>query len=342
MEKNLFGNKPVVVTGASGVIGTHLSIALAKKGVRVCAVVQNEHSINKAKRMHALYSLSSQEIACIEWCYADITDYQDVYNVIQHAEYVFHCAGYVSFHAADKHTLHAINVEGTKNVVDACLQCGIKKLCHVSSVAALGKAIYTDMIDETCEYELEKKRSLYGYSKYLGELEVWRGIAEGLSAVIVNPSVIIGFANKEQSSAHLFKTILQGMPFYTSGVTGYVSVHDVVDCMIVLMESNIHAEQFVVSAENLSYKTVFTYTAESLGVSAPRIYMPAWILHTVGIILTFLLFLIQKRSSITRHTTHTAYTVSRYSSQKLIHATSFSFRPIRDELARIGALYRTF
>jgi len=340
LEQNLFGNKPVVVTGASGLLGVHLCIALISKGVQVRAIIRNEHSKNKAEHIFALYSVLPHELLLIEWRYADITNFQDVCDVLQDVAYVFHCAGYVSFHDSDRDTLHAINVLGTQYVVDACLQFGITKLCHVSSVAAIGKAVGSDFIDETCEYEPKKSRSLYGYSKYLGELEVWRGIAEGLPAVIVNPSIIIGFGSKEQSSASLFYTMSRGMPFYTSGITGYVSVHDVVDSMIMLMKSDISAERFIVSAENLSYKTIFTCIAQSLGVSVPRYYVPSWVLHSVGIIATFVSFLRGSRSKITRHTAQTAYRISQYSSQKLVHAISFSFRNVCDEISRIGKIYK--
>ena len=290
--------------------------------------------------MCELYSVLPHELLLIEWRYADISNFQDVYDVMQDVEYVFHCAGYVSFHNSDRNKLYEINIIGTQSVVDACLQFGITKLCHVSSVAAIGKSSGFHPIDETCEYEPKKSGSLYGYSKYLGELEVWRGIAEGLSAVIVNPSVIIGFGSKEQSSASLFYTVSRRMSFYTTGITGYVSVHDVVDSMILLMKSDICAERFIVSAENLSYKAIFTTIAESLGVPVPRFYIPPWVLHFAGIVMTCISFLTNSRSKITRHTAQTAYRISEYSSQKLIHAISFPFRNVCDEISRIGKFYK--
>lgn len=340
MEQNLFGNKTVLVTGASGIVGAHLCIALAQQAVSVRAFVRNHHSQQKAEQLWHMYSIPAHITKYITWVYGDITVYQDVSDAVSNTSYVFHCAGYVSFNNADRKTLFDCNVIGTAHVVNACLEHAVTKLCHVSSVAALGKTYDGSEITEQCEYEQKKSRSVYGYSKFLGELEVWRGIAEGLSAVIVNPSVIIAPGFWNQSSGKLFTTISRGLQFYTSGVTGYVSVHDVTESMIYLMKSNISGERFIVSAENLDYKTVFTSIAASIGVKPPKWYAPRVLLHFAGIMLTFFALIRDRQSEITRQTAQTAYAVSLFSSEKLTQALGFKFRSVEKEIQITGTFFR--
>jgi dihydroflavonol-4-reductase len=130
----------------------------------------------------------------------------------------------------------ANNVEGTANLVNAALEKGVRKICHVSSVAALGRLDEQQLITEETNWVPSKKISGYSESKFFSEVEIWRGIEEGLNAVIVNPSIILGPANWETGSAKMFKTVWDGMKFFTRGVTGFVDVRDVVKAMILLMD----------------------------------------------------------------------------------------------------------
>jgi len=154
--------------------------------------------------------------------------------------------------------------------VNAALDAGIKKMVYVSSVAALGRIREDEMINETMNWTEETSNSSYGQSKYLAELEVWRGIGEGLNAVVVNPSVILGAGDWNSGSSEIFKTYYNNFPWYADGITGFVDVKDVAAIMIQLMDSNITAERFIVSAENRTYQEIFNLIARNFNKKLPH------------------------------------------------------------------------
>jgi len=333
LEQNLFGNKQILVTGASGLVGVHVIMYLARLGANIRAFVRNEDSKQKAYTVFKAYNCC--ESNTITWHFGDITNYEDVYNAMKHIDYVFHCAGYVSFNNAHMQIMYDVNVLGTKHVVDAALEHGITKLCHVSSVAAIGKSRTSHIVDETCEFEYTKHTGAYHITKYCGELEVWRGIAEGLQAVIVNPSVIIGVGDWYSSSSALFGTIAKGLKFYTTGSTGYVSVHDVVQCMVLLMQSNITSQRFILSAQTVDYKSLFSAIADSLHVKRPHIAIKQWQMKLVAILLQ----LVSKNPQITLHTVNSAFSHTHYSNHKICEALSYSFSNIFDDISTVGTMY---
>jgi dihydroflavonol-4-reductase len=172
-------------------------------------------------------------------------------------EQVYHCAAIVTFNSRRRQEMFKINIEGTANVVNAALDAGIKKMVYVSSVAALGRIREEGPINETMNWTEETSNSAYGQSKYLAEMQVWRGIGEGLNAVMVNPVIILGPGDWNSGSSQIFKTAYDEFPWYTDGSTGFVDVRDVAKAMIELMNSNVTAERFILSAENKTYAEVF-------------------------------------------------------------------------------------
>ncbi|MDA3883331.1 MAG: NAD-dependent epimerase/dehydratase family protein [Bacteroidales bacterium] len=332
MEQNLFGNRPIVVTGASGLVGAHLCFSLLRHGCIVRAVVRNEQSQKKAESFFTLYDRESLLDSHITWVYADVTHPLEVAEAIEGAEYVFHCAGYVSFNLSDISELYEINTIATRYVVDACLKYAVKKLCYVSSIAALGTPAEHELLDETREFNKSPQQSPYGYSKYHGELEVWRGIAEGLPSVIVNPSVIIGPGQWFQSSGELFSTVSQGMMFYTSSVSGYVSIHDVVDAMITLMKSDVQNERFIVSAQDIDIRTVFSTIAETLNVRKPTVFMPKLLFKTFVVLYSCCVRLIGKTPRISLQTVETAYSKMYIDNSKIKKYRGEDFRDVLHEL----------
>lgn len=335
MEQNLFGNKQVLVTGASGLVGIHTVIALIKLNAIVHAFIRNDASKQRtlllANNIDSSFTLEN-----VIWHFGDISDYEDVFAATENIDYIFHCAGFVSFNNKDKENLNKTNILGTKNIVDAAIERKVLKLCHVSSVATVGKTLNSKTIDESSEFTFTKKKAAYHISKYYGEMEVWRGINEGLSAVIVNPSVIIGAGDWNTSSSALFGTIAKGMKYYTPGITGYVSVHDVVDCMILLMQSAISGERFILSAENIDYKTIFTSIANSIGIEPPKKEIKKWQVKLVAFISSIVL----KNPKITKSTVKSAFSKTYYSSKKIQEMLPFTFRKISDEIIAVGAIYK--
>jgi dihydroflavonol-4-reductase len=242
----------VFVTGATGLVGSHLVQALVQQG----------------KPVRALYRSAIPTYAGadnVEWIQGDILDVIALEEALVGVEQVYHCAAIVSFNPKNIQALFQTNVEGTANVVNACISAGVQKLLYVSSVAALGRMHRESDIDENMQWSPKANNSEYGKSKYLAEMEVWRGIGEGLKSVIVNPTIILGAWDWNSGSTQIFKSVYNEFPWYTEGVTGFVDVADVVRAMQLLMESNISAQRYILNAVNLPFKEVFTIIAECFG-----------------------------------------------------------------------------
>ena len=239
----------ILVTGGAGLLGSELIRQLLSQGKKVRAIYNKTPLPN-------FHSELLEQFQC------NILDVVGLEDVMQGIEQVYHCAAIVSFAPSRKRELFSINIEGTANVVNAALQAGIQKMVHVSSVAALGRIREGEPINETMNWTEETSNSIYGQSKYLGELEVWRGIGEGLNAVIVNPVIILGCADWKSGSSQIFKSVYDEFPWYTEGVSGFVDAGDVAKAMIALMQSDISNERFIISAENSSYRQVFNWIAD--------------------------------------------------------------------------------
>jgi dihydroflavonol-4-reductase len=253
-EKNNV-QKKILVTGGAGLVGNELIKQLLATGEKVRAIY---HSTP--------LSLPHPNLEIVQCDILDVVCLNEIMNGISH---VYHSAAIVSYDPKDKRKLLKINIEGTANVVNACIDAGVKKLLHVSSVAVLGRSTNDAMINEKMNWTEETNNSVYGKSKYFSEMEVWRGIGEGLKAVIVNPSLIIGGNNWESGSSAIFKNAYNEFKWYTDGVSGFVDVRDVARAMILLMNSEITAERFILNGENLSYKEIFSSIAKCFDKKPP-------------------------------------------------------------------------
>ncbi|PLX04272.1 MAG: NAD-dependent epimerase [Marinilabiliales bacterium] len=329
----------ILVTGGTGLVGAHLLLELLKKEENIFALKRPSSDLNITKRIFSYYTDDFQNIFDkINWIDGDILDYQSIIYALKDITKVYHCAAAVSFQSSDKQTISDTNRLGTANLVNACLETGIEKMLHVSSIGALGRAGITGIVNEESQWN-SKKTSVYSTSKYHAEMEVWRGIAEGLNAVIVNPSIIIGPADWSKGSAKLFDTMYHGLKFYTRGSNGFVDVEDVVKLMIIIMESDISAERFIINAENVPYKQFFSSMAKALNVKPPQIEAKrflseiAWRAFWVKSLFT------GKQSSITKETAETANQTYQYSNKKVVDATSYKFMSIEDSIKKTAAFY---
>ena len=298
----------VFVTGASGLVGSALLKQLLQQNVSIKALYHQSKPL----------LLTDEESRRIEWIKGDILDTSLLSDVFSTCRQVYHCAAIVSFHPAQKERMYQINVEGTANVVNACIECGIEKLVHVSSVAAIGRKSAKEKITEEAEWTEEQNTSHYGRTKYLSEMEVWRGIGEGLSAVMVNPAIILGEGNWNQGSAAIFKKVWDEFPFYTTGSTGFVDAADVARAMILLMNSPIEAERFIMAANHYSYQELMQKIAVLFKKKAPRYKAPAFLLGLAWRWEAFKTIFISKEPLITKETVHKAYMHSEYDSGKLL------------------------
>jgi len=331
----------IVITGASGMLGAHLIYTLLKSGKEVKALKRSSTDTSWVLKTISFYEKENAEslFKKIIWKDADITDSIAINDAINEGDVVYHCAAKVAFARKDTLIMESVNREGTENVVNACLQKKAKKLCHVSSIAALGLKKDGSPSDENITESPSENSGAYSLTKFDAEREVWRGIAEGLDAVIVNPSVIIGPGNWESGSPKLIKTIHSGLKFYTEGATGFVDVFDVVQIMIALTEGNYSAERFVVSSENKFYRDVFNITADALGVKRPTIKAGKKTLFTARVLSRIGTYFTGKMRAVTKDTATAALSKNEYTSQKVIVLLDFHFLPVEDSIKRTAKIF---
>ncbi|MDZ7743095.1 MAG: NAD-dependent epimerase/dehydratase family protein [Bacteroidota bacterium] len=316
----------IYVTGGTGLVGSHLLYYLSRQGHKIKALKRSGSDSGRLERIFSHYDKNPAALLKnIEWVEGDVLDYFSLEDSISEGDRVYHCAAMVSFNPADHDQMIRVNVQGTGNLVNACLKKNIDKLCFVSSIASLGRASDGEAIDETVGWKTSRNNSVYAISKYNAEREVWRGTAEGLKAVIINPSVILGPGRWDQGSAQLFEQVWEGLKFYSNGINGLVDVRDVAQIMIKLMESNIHGERFIVNAESVSYRKLFKEIALNLGKKPPFIKVNPFITELAWRIEKLKFLITRKAPLITKETARTANAKYFYSSDKLIHALNYQF-----------------
>ena len=319
----------ILVTGATGFVGSHLMAELLKRGIKVRAARRSGSKTDQAYEIMRYYSVDPEILTgSLEWVEADLLDPVDVEMAIDGIEIVYHTAATVSFDPGDRKKMIRHNTEITRNLVNACLEKSIEKFIYVSSTATLGTAIEDEEVKEDTPWMEDEQGSAYSRSKIKSEMEVWRGIAEGLNAVIVNPSIIIGFGDWNRSSQKLFKAVWDGLKYYVDGVTGYVDIKDVVRSMIELAQSGISGERFIISSENLSYREVFQMIANALNKPPPSKLATPFLLGMAWRVDWLASKLYGKERSITRDIARTGRHKKYFSSKKIIETTGIQFIPV--------------
>ncbi len=332
----------ILVTGGTGIVGSHLLYKLTSNGEKVRAIYRREKTIARTKHVFSYFSNNPEDLFnLIEWVKADINDIPRLEVAFKDVTHVYHCAAFVSFEPDKYHRLRKINIEGTANIVNLCISYKIKRLCYVSSIAALGHNENPEvLIHENTPWNPEADNSVYAITKYGAEMEVWRGSQEGVDVVVVNPGIILGagFWNGG-SSGNLFKKVNDGMSFYTNGITGYVDVWDVIDPMIALMKSNIINQGFVLVSENLSYKDFLTKTARILNVKAPTKEAKSWLLQIFWRLDWVNHKLTGKRRTLSKQGAKSVVSTSKYDNSKIIETLNYQFKSIDKTIASVSELY---
>jgi nucleoside-diphosphate-sugar epimerase len=332
--------KPVFVTGGTGLLGSHLIYALISQGERVRAIHRKTSNREILKKVTSYYKGNADELCkLVEWTECDICDYDQLEKTMQGSGIVYHCAAAVSFENRQRDYVLNNNVKGTSNIVKACFENKTEKLCHVSSNAALGANDGELMVNESHGWDEAEYRSPYGTSKHLSEKEVWKGISNGLNAVIVNPTFILGPGDWSRGSSSFFSAINRGMLFSTNGVSGYVDVNDVVNSMITLVKSSISGERFIVSAENLTYHKFFKLIAESLKVRGPVFNVPRAFSYLALPFVHILELITKGKSPLTKEMIKVAWSKITYDNSKIINSTGISFTPIEKSVQAIGDIF---
>ena len=317
----------ILVTGATGFLGSELVRQLIRQGKSVRAI----------KRQDSIIPEILKNEQNIDWQTADILDYFVLKEAFQDVNEVYHCAAFISFNAGDKKKMLNVNVGGTANIVNLCLENNIKKLVHVSSIAAVGEGKAGELITEKDHWEFNSRQSGYSISKYESEMEVFRAVAEGLNAVVINPSIIIGKNAGKEGSGQLFETVRKGLKYYPGGSCGLVDVEDVAKIMIALMESNITAERFLINAENWTYQDLFTEVAQQFNLKPPSIALKVWMLKLAYFGSRLASSITGKNYGLTKDTVRSAFKRHNYASDKIKKAIDIQFKPIKKTIAEICA-----
>lgn len=332
----------ILVTGGTGLVGSHLLLNLLKVGKKVRALHRKNSDLKAVEQVFNYYTSPEEAkrlFQQIEWFEADITNIPQLNKAFKNIQYVYHCAALVSFDPADDKKLRKINIEGTANIVNLCIAFKIEKLCYVSSVAALGKSLNNKEINEHSTWNPEDDHSDYAISKYGAEIETWRGTQEGVPTVIVKPGVIIGPGFWKEGTGKIFSKIDKGMNYHFPKIAGFVGVKDVVDVMQKLMQAEIENEDYILVSENLSFKTVFELTATELGKPKPKKALKKWMLWFGWFFQKIGGFFGAKRS-ITRNTVNTLFQHSIYNNQKIKKSIGFEFTPMKKVIAETAKFYK--
>lgn len=277
----------------------------------------------------------------IEWVDGDMLNYFRMEKLLKGVKAVYHCAAIISFEAGDKNRMIRNNVEGTANMVNASLENGVEKFCHVSSVSALGHNQEDLPTDESSNWIPSKRVTAYSESKFFSETEIWRGIEEGLKAVIVNPSIVLGPGNWEVGSSRFFKTIWNGLRFYPKGGTGFVDVNDVVKAMTLLM-GDAHFEdcknqRYLLNAENWSYQKLFNQIADSLHKPRPSVFVPGLVLTAAWRFASVYNKISNNPLPITRETASSANTFTYYDGSKIKRILDFNYLPVSESVKKTAS-----
>jgi dihydroflavonol-4-reductase len=329
----------ILVTGGTGLLGSHLLLDLVKSGKQVRAIKRSTSNTDMVRKIFSYYVQDPDELAGkIQWVNADLMDFGAMEDAMPGVTEIYHAGAVVSFYPKDHKEMLKVNIEGTANLVNLAIEHKVAKFCYVSSVATLGRAENNEVSTEETYWVPSRKNSVYGISKYGAEREIWRGMEEGLNAVIINPSVILG-PGFWQDNSGLFRLVWEGLKYYTRGVNGYVDARDIIRAMIGLMEGNHFGERFICSAANLSYQDFFALIAKYMDKPAPAINVPSAMTSVAWRVEAVRAFLTGSKPEVTREMAVTTSQVYTYSSEKLCKTLDFTFRPAEESIREICGYY---
>lgn len=311
----------ILITGITGYFGSHLAKEFSQLG-----------KIHGLKRGTSQLDLLKDSDFFVHWHEGDISDIDSLLDALENIDLVIHAAGMVSFSSKDEDLLYKINSEGTANLVNAMLAKGVKKLVHVSSIAAIGRTSEVMEYDENFKWVDSPLNSGYALSKYWGELEVWRAEQEGLETLVVNPSVLLGKASYEKSSGSIYQYVLKGNLFFPKGNINYIDIRDAAAITRLLVDKNAWGERFILNKEGKSYQQFFAQLAKVFEVNAPRIQISNSILRVVLPFVSLLRLFGLTKSPLNRQLAINAQRKIFYSNAKVNSLLDFQYRSLQDTL----------
>jgi dihydroflavonol-4-reductase len=323
----------VFITGGTGFLGAYIIQELVEKGYSVRALQRKNNQPS---------FIPKHILSKVEWVTGDILDVMSLADAMEGIDTVIHSAAKVSFLPKEKTQLYKINIEGTANVVNIALEKNIRRFVHVSSVAAIGRTAKEELVSEEKKWQQSKMNTYYAISKHYAELEVWRGMGEGLDVVVVNPTTILGYGDWNESSCAIFKSAFNEFPWYSTGINGFVSVEDVARATVLLMESNVSGERFIINGDNWSFQQLFNTIADGLQKKRPhRLATPmlgsmAWRVEKLKALIS------GKKPLLTRQSALVAQSKTRFDNSKVLQRLpGFSFTPLAQAIQKSCEKYRS-
>ncbi|MFT5971126.1 MAG: dihydroflavonol-4-reductase [Flavobacteriales bacterium] len=330
----------ILVTGGTGLIGSHLLFDLVQGNTPVRAIYRDKSKIAQVEKVFSYYHSNPKPLLDkIEWLAADILNIGSLEDAFEGVSHVYHCAALVSFAPKNYNALFEVNYQGTQNIVNLCLQFNIEKLLYVSSVAAIGTDDKIPVTTEENTWKNNPDNSNYSISKYAAELEVWRGTEEGLNAAMVNPTIVLGPGFWTEGSSAIFGAVAKGLPFYSLGSNSFVDVRDVSKTMLALMESDISAQRYILASETISYKSLFEKIALGLKVKPPKKAAAKWMGELLWRVERLRTALFGGKPFITKETARSAQRNSTFSSAKIRNEMGLTFRTLEETISDFSALY---
>jgi nucleoside-diphosphate-sugar epimerase len=331
----------IFISGATGMIGAHIAFALTAQGHTVRAMKRKGASVAETEKIFRFYSADADTLLQrVEWVDGDILDLPSLEEAMQGATHVYHSAAMVSFVPRERDRMVKVNGEGTANMINVAMFVGVKKFCHISSVAALGRTRDMKNIGEETWWKNDPANSWYAISKYAAEREAWRATEEGMDVIILNPAVVIGPGSPQRSSNAIFALAKKGFSWYTSGSGGFVDARDVADAAVKLMESNIVNQRFVLNAKNMTYRDFADRILKRFGHKATS--------REVGAFLTALMWRAEKLAAfftgktprITKESAAAAREAATYTGAKITEAIGFTYRDVDTTLDEVCGYYK--
>lgn len=322
----------VLVTGGTGFLGSYIIKHLVEKGYRVRA-------LRREKAVLPFY-IPKEIFEKVEWVTGDILDVISLEEAMEGVDQVIHAAAVVSFLKADRKKMYQVNVEGTANVVNIAIEKKVKRLVYISSVAALGRTAHGGSVNEDRKWEDNKINTHYAKSKYKAELEVWRGSGEGLNTIILNPSTILGFGDWNSSSCAIFRSVYNEFKWYSPGINGFVDVEDAAKATVLLMESNISDQRFIVNGDNWHFKQLLETMATNFlkkkpyKETTPTLIAIAWRMEKLKSMLN------GHRPLLTKESARIAHSKTYFENAKILAALEgFSFTPLQESIQKACEKY---
>jgi len=263
----------ILVTGATGFLGSHVARKLVERGERVRILLRKTSRTSNIEDIDA------------ERAYGDILDIDSVKEALKGCDTLYHVAGIVSSRKSDYGRMEEINVKGTFNVFSSALEAGVKKAVYTSSVAAIGVDPNGGIANEETPFTLEPMGIQYLNTKYYAEKEALKFYQKGLPLVIVNPSIVIGPGDIYLSSTALIVWYCKRkFPGYMDGGVNVVDVEDVAAGHILAAEKGRVGERYILGNRNLSIKECFSILERVTGIPSPKRKVPYFVALTAGFI----------------------------------------------------------